>query len=205
MCRKRPACWALSVVALALLALVFLSCASDGSGDEASASNPTGVAELDAIISAVERQDLETLVELVRYQQIPCRPGTEDDYIVPPGCPEARPQGTPVEVFMSGGCHPRWVRPDGVRDAIQWDNRFVAYAVFQIEEPFETIAADHRVVLGRPGRPDESLSAQMGIADGGIVWLIGWCGSVLEQIASLRDIGAEPIFQASELEPISTS
>ena len=195
MCGRRLACRVLLLVALSLLALAFLSCG----GDEAPASTPTGVVEVDVIIDAVERQDIEALVDLVRYQQVLCRPGTEDDYIAPPGCPAGSPDGTPVQVFMSGSCHPGWVWPEGLRDVLRSDNRVVAQAVFRAGEPLGPIEADYRVVLGRLSQADRSLSSQIGIADGGIVWLMGWCGSVLEQISSLRDAGAELIFLARSL------
>ena len=186
----------LYLAGLSLLALLLAACG----GEEGPASAPTGIAEIDAVIDAVERQDMEALLGFVRFQRVACRPGTEDDYILPPNCPEGKPQGTVVEVFMTGACHPRWVRPAAVPDALQWvsDSRLDTYAVFPSEQPLETIDADYRVVLGYPGEPDRSLSAQMGIADGGLVWLTGWCGSVPQQVASLRDTGAEPIFLATE-------
>ena len=208
MFNRRQAWLAVTSGALTLLALLLSSCTSEGSSDAALAPNLTGIVEVDVVIGAIERQDIDAIVDLVKYQQVPCRPATEDDYIAPPACPEAQLRGTPIDVFMTGGCHPHWATPDGVLDSFEWVNRLELYAVFQIEEPLETIEANHRVVLGFPGQPDGSLSAQIGIAEAGIVWLIGWCGSVLEQAAHLRDLGGEAIFENSEydrLKPVSTS
>ena len=175
------------------LALVLLLVLPERS-EETSA--PTRIAEVDAIIEAVERQDENALLGLIGYQRIGCRPGTGDDYIVPPSCPEGTPRGTALEVFMAGGCHPRWVRPAEVPDSLEWvsDSRLEVRAVFRGGEPFATFPADYRVVLSGSAQPAPGLSTQMGIAGGEIVWLTGWCGSVEQQLAYLQDIGAEPVF-----------
>lgn len=195
----------LSLIALGCAVLLLAGCSGEDEGTAATetpaatpASSPTGIAEVDAIIDAVERQDVEALLGFVRYRRMSCRPATENDYIAPPACPEGFPQGAAVDVFMAGSCHPRLVTAAEVADAIGWvgDDRLTTQAVFRGGEPFAEIEADYRVVLGFPSEPYPERSAQVGISGGNVVWLVAWCGNVGEQITSLRDAGAEPIYLA---------
>ena len=201
-----------TLIAVGSVALLLVSC--DGGGDAAPAetpaaapaSSPTGIAEVDAIIDAVERQDVEALLGFVQYQRIGCESPTADGYVIPPTCPEDVLQGTAVDAFLVGACHPRWVTQVEVADAIDWvgDRQITTHAVFHSGEPFAEIEADYRVVLGFPSEPDQSRSSQLGISGGGMVWLTGWCDSAVRQIEYLQETGAELIYLALAL-PIDTA
>ncbi|MCH8025378.1 MAG: hypothetical protein IH866_01170 [Chloroflexi bacterium] len=189
-----------AVLALIGLALVLLLLLADGN-EEASTSSPTGIEDVDAIIDAVERQDIDALLGLVKYQRIDCESPTSDGYILPPTCPEDVLQGTTVDAFLAGGCHPGWVTRGEVAEAIDWvgDRRLPIHAVLRGGEPFAEIEADYRVVLSSPTDLDvEGLSSQLGVSGGSVVWLTGWCDSAVQQIASLRETGAELIYLAPE-------
>ena len=192
---------------LSLIALGLLLLAGCGRGGGASlaetpapTSSPTGIAEVDAIIDAVERQDVEALVGFVQYQRIDCESPTADGYVIPPTCPEGVPQGAAVDAFLVGGCHPGWITRAEVADAIDWvgDRQITAHAVFRVGEPFAEIEADYRVVLAVLSEPNQERSSQLGISGDGVVWLTGWCGSVLGQIEYLKTIGAEPVYLAPD-------
>ena len=166
-------------------------------------SSPTGIAEVDAVIDAVERQDVEALLGFVKYQRIDCESPTSDGYILPPTCPEGVPQGTAVDAFLAGACHPGWVTQVEVADAIGWvgDRQITAHAVFRGGEPFAEIEADYRVVLGVLSEPSQERSSQLGISGDDVVWLTGWCDSILGQIEYLKTIGAELIYLAPAVSP----
>ncbi len=191
----------IGLIAVGCVALLLAGCGGeDASPTEtpAATSSPSGIAEVDAIIDAVERQDVEALLGFVKYQRIDCESPTSDGYILPPTCPEGVLQGTAVDAFLAGACHPGWVTPVEVADAIDWVGREITtHAVFRGGEPFAEFEADYRVVLSSPTDLDvEGLSSQLGISGGGVVWLTGWCDSALGQIEYLQEIGAEPIYLA---------
>ena len=193
----------LSLIALGLLLLA--GCGGGGGASlaetPAAASSPTGIAEVDAIIDAVERQDVEALLGFVKYQPIDCDSPTADGYVIPPTCPEGVLEGTAVDAFLVGGCHPGWVTAGEVADRIGWvgDRQITTFAVLRGGNPFAEIEADYRVVLGSPSGVDaEGLSSQLGISGDDVVWLTGWCDSVLGQIEYLKTIGAEPVYLAPD-------
>ena len=191
-----------AVIALIGLALALLLLLADGNGEAPRSSSPTGIAEVDAIIDAVERQDMEALLGFVKYQQIGCDTPTADGYVIPPTCPEGVPQRAAVDAFLAGACHPGWLTQAEVADAIGWvgDRQITTHAVFRVGEPFAEIEADYRVVLSSPTDLNvEGFSSQLGISDGSVVWLTGWCDSALGQIKYLQETGAELIYLALAL------
>lgn len=197
----------LSLIAFGCAVLLLAGCSGEDEGTAATetpaatpASLPTGIAEVDAIIDAVERQDVEALRGFVRYQPISCDSPTADGYVIPPTCPEGVLPGTAVDAFLGGSCHPRWMRPVEVADGFAHVQDFphIAYAVYRTAESFAEIEAEYRVAISAPSEPYPERSAQVGISGGNVVWLVAWCGNVGEQITSLRDAGAEPIYLAPE-------
>ena len=189
-----------AVIALIGLALALLLLLADGNGEAPRSSSPTGIAEVDAIIDAVERQDVEALLGFVKYQRISCDSPTADGYVIPPTCPEGVSQGTAVDAFLVGGCHPGWVTAGEVADRIGWvgDRQITTFAVLRGGNPFAEITADYRVVLSFLSEPDQSRSSHLGIAGGDVVWLTGWCDPAAQQIASHQRNGAELIYLAPD-------
>ncbi len=66
----------------------------------------TGDPELDAIVQAVARDDVDELVDRTLTQAVPCT--TEQGAGGPPQCDEGDDQGTPYEVFPVVTCEGGW-------------------------------------------------------------------------------------------------
>lgn len=72
----------------------------------------TGIADVDAVVTAFVGGESEALRDLVRYRSEPCvQVGQGNDYGPPPFCPEGVPTGTPLEFIGSSGCHGGYISP----------------------------------------------------------------------------------------------
>lgn len=166
----------------------------------------TGDAAVDSIISAVERQDLRSLLERVVYQQVPCSDEPEPDPVTqlePPLCPAGLSQEALVEVFMSGNCDGHWVTNENLLGefADRLGDPQQVYAVVLMDQPFTNIVAQYRIVFGRIGQPQFPFSGQIAVFDGSIVQLMTWCQNAPGQLLALEAAGGEPLFVSPDLNP----
>lgn len=109
----------------------------------------TGEAAVDAIIGAVERQDIPALLERVMYLETPCSLAPLPDPVTniePPSCPAGAADGTTTPVFMTGNCGGRWVTEESLLAtfAERLSDPQQVYAVVQMEAPFTFIVAQYR-------------------------------------------------------------
>jgi hypothetical protein len=91
----------------------------------------TGVPEIDRVIDAISRQDVDARVELIRYIQFPCT--TRDGLGGPPKCEEGEADGTIVTAFpvlYSVGTH---TRPEDIWRVLNFTVRGL-FAVYQVLE-----------------------------------------------------------------------
>ena len=170
----------------------------------------TGDAAVDSIISAVERQDLVSLLERVAYQQVPCSDEPEPDPVTqlePPLCPAGLSHEALVEVFMSGNCEGHWVTNENLLGefADRLGDPQQVYAVVLMDQPFTNIVAQYRIVFGRLGEPEFPFSGQIAVFDGTIVQLTTWCQSAPGQLLALQAAGGEPVFVSPDLDPVASA
>ena len=70
----------------------------------------TGVEEYDGIVVAVLDGDIDALLWLVEMQALGCVPSAPNELVIAPGCAAGEAEGTVVEVFPIGVCHPQFLR-----------------------------------------------------------------------------------------------
>ena len=165
----------------------------------------TGEAAVDAIIGAVERQDISALLDRVMYLETPCSLAPLPDPVTniePPSCPAGAADSTMIPVFMTGSCESRWVTAEGVLAtfAERLSDPQQVYAVVRMETPYNFIVAQYRIVFGRPGELAFPFSGHIAVFDGAIVQLATWCDGVREQFLTLEAAGGEPLFVSPDLE-----
>jgi hypothetical protein len=71
---------------------------------------PTGVQAYDGIVAAVLDGDVQSLLALVEMQALGCVPSAPNELVIAPGCAAGEAEGTVVEVFPIGVCHPAFLR-----------------------------------------------------------------------------------------------
>lgn len=71
---------------------------------------PTGVEAYDGIVAAVLDGDVQSLLVLVEMQALECVPSAPNELVIAPGCAAGEAEGTVVEVFPIGVCHPQFLR-----------------------------------------------------------------------------------------------
>ena len=168
------------VGALALLVALSPACGDDDDGG----ARRTGVAELDAVIDAVESQDVDALRALLVFQTLACT--TEFGPGGPPKCAEDEAEGTEVEVFAYSSCEPGWLRDDEALTAALDDavvNLPAIYAAFAPPADFLVGQARPEYVLlfdGDDPRVDEagySRGLLVGVEAGRIAAITPGCGA----------------------------
>ena len=130
----------------------------------------TGIAQLDAVIQAVEEHNVEALRNLIQLQTRACAPPQGAGG--PPQCKDGETEGTSVEVFPFIACEPEWLREteiDGVLAEVL-AHPFERFAAFEIDQRFVAVfqATDQPVV---------GAGVAMVIEDGRIVELRRTCGA----------------------------
>ncbi len=155
------------------------------------------------MIRAAEDQDLEKLVSLVRYLQESCstNPRTDPSTLyTPPACPEGTADGTPIDVVISGNCEVGPTPAGHVEEVLSGlvNTEQKAYAVVGPASIFRW-QADYMILLARAGQPDAPQSMSVGVRDGGIMAVAGWCGPVSEALASFTSSGSEVVWRAPQL------
>jgi hypothetical protein len=71
---------------------------------------PTGIGVVDASLAAVQRGDVDGLVGLVRFSELPCGPLTPEGIALVPECLEGEPTGSIVQVLPAAACEGYWAR-----------------------------------------------------------------------------------------------
>ncbi len=168
-----------------------------------SGTHPTGVREVDNVIGAVEGQDLDKLQSLVRYLQEPCSTSPQTDpstLYTPPACPKGTTDGTPVDVVISGNCEVGPTPAEHVEEVLSGlvNTQQQAYAVVGPANIFRW-QADYVILLARERQPDAPQSMTVGVRDGGIMAIAGWCGPVSEALGSFTSSGSEVVWRAPQL------
>lgn len=82
-------------------------------GGGAEVSSPTGIADVDAILNAIEAGDASTLMPLLAFRDAPCERYGPDDIQLPAGhgailCTEDEATGKLVPTYWIGSCEGSW-------------------------------------------------------------------------------------------------
>ena len=141
----------------------------------------TGVASVDAFISAMEASDAGALTALLRYQPVPC---ASNDYL--PKCLAGSAEGTPVDAIRETRCDGGWVPKtvDLTASFVRYvKGNFVTYAVARLGKPARTIQGngdppgDYMVMVedsgGHSGEPRAVI-----ISGDGVVQLSTGCADI---------------------------
>jgi hypothetical protein len=103
------------------------------------AGTRTGVAQVDAVIAALEARDVDALVALALalVQERECVLGARQPGIGAPVCADGEQLLTPVRVFPSSRCELGWLREAELRDHLERFTAAVAglSAVVELQEP----------------------------------------------------------------------
>lgn len=140
----------------------------------------TGIAELDALIDAVESRDLATLRGLLEFEALECTRALGAGG--PPKCAEGEDEGTEVRVFPVSTCEPEWRREAGADSALQEVVAIgpVRLAAFDAPDGYLRADAEYVVVFAGPD-PRLDGAAERGVAigvrDGRIVEIRLACGA----------------------------
>ena len=120
---------------LSLLVLLGLATACSGGAE---VSIPTGIADVDAILNAIEAGDALTLVPFLAFRDTPCERYGPDEIHPPPGhgdipCTEDEATGELVPTSWSGSCEGSWwsrSNAESLSDSIMRKNLNL-YAVYE--------------------------------------------------------------------------
>ncbi len=146
----------------------------------------TGIAEIDAVISAVLADDVTRQRELLVFRLVACT--TADGLGGPPKCNEGEPDGTLVEVFPFLGPEGHFLRKEQLEEwpGIAADELYAAYRVSEGVFSDENYPAGEYAVMFRSSEDSAYVVAQIG--NGGIVrfdYLFGQTpGDVLQRDAA---------------------
>ncbi|MPZ15933.1 MAG: hypothetical protein GEU73_16180 [Chloroflexi bacterium] len=144
----------------------------------------TGVAAVDAALSALFARDLGALAGLVRYEEVACT--TVQGLGGPPRCEEGEADGTVVQAFPHGACEGEWTR-DALPVLERWMDD-VAYIVAVGErdgtrsdsEPYWPIG-EHLIILENEFGADRHASV-LYFEDGALVRLWSGCGASVDEV-----------------------
>ena len=145
------------------LLLVGVGCGDDGRNGVAADVNLTGIAQVDAVLSAVEAGDSPQIRKLLQFSRIACTTELGDGG--PPKCASGESDGTAVEVFLVRGCSVDWRRESTVASALS-DLAAISpkrYAVFVPPADYLLKQNDYIVVFEGPD-PRTGGSSKRGIA-----------------------------------------
>lgn len=93
----------------------------------------TGIPEVDAVLDAVESGEIEPVVELVRFESIPCEPPGSALEVA---CKPDEPTGAPVEVVLSSSCEgDLFLRREEIDDSYLGNLR--VHAIYQAPPGFD--------------------------------------------------------------------
>ena len=136
----------------------------------------TGVAGVDAFITAMESSDDAALLALLRYTRVPCS-GTGYPR---PVCPAGAAEGTPVDTLRNGRCDASWgVDADTIRRYVTGE--FVTFAVVRLPTPVRPIesggypAAGYLVVMEDRLGPSREPRAAFIAGDSVVALFTGCC------------------------------
>ena len=162
--------------ALPLLVIAVLGGACGGDDRPAR----TDIAQVDAVIDAVETQDRDRLRDLLQFTSVPC---TDDSGAGgSPRC-QGEAAGTNVEVMQTNQCEPQWLRREDagalLDDVVALDPDL--YAAFETPEAFYVQGRYTVVFEGDDPRIDETgLKRYMAVgveADNGLITGVAFgCG-----------------------------
>jgi hypothetical protein len=68
----------------------------------------TRSSELDDVLAAVERRNVQRLLSLVRMMEVPCGPSTPEGFEIMPACGTGESDGTPGLVLPAASCERYW-------------------------------------------------------------------------------------------------
>lgn len=182
---------------VALLAITLVLVAACGGDDDKRDS--TGIPEVDRVIEAVLSQDVDTLVGLVRYQQVECSTSKTSDFPEPPRCEAGQAEGSAVDVFVSGSCKPAYVTREEVPGFLSLN---VEEAELSVYAAYSTKSdpgsdSDYTIVFQGPEGRENIGGAAIAVANGGIASLTFPCGSITGLVHLLESNGAKVILPPS--------
>jgi len=129
----------------------------------ASQAEPTGIAQVDAVVAAVEARDTSAIRKLLGFSRLACT--TEPGEGGPPKCLSGEAGGTSVDVFLVYGCAVDWRRESSVDSALS-DLAAISpkrYAVFVPPADYLLKKNDYVVVFEGPD-PRSGGSSKRGAA-----------------------------------------
>ena len=99
-----------TAAALSLFILLSLATACGGGAE---VSSPTGIADVDAILSAIEAGDAPALIPFLAFRDAPCERYEPGELRIASGhgdipCTEGEATGELVPTYWSGGCEGSW-------------------------------------------------------------------------------------------------
>ena len=186
--------WRIVAVAALAAGLLFGAC-SDG------ATKPTGIRDVDRAVEAVESQDLDALLGLVKYLQEPCSTNPQTDPLTlytPPACPEGTSDGMPVDVIITGNCEVGPTLPEAVEETLRGTMVEPAREVFAVVGPSTVFRwdFDYMLILAEVGEPDAPRTTIAGMRKSGIALAAGYCGPVSEAVATSTSDGGRVVYVA---------
>ena len=143
---------------VALGVLLFLAACSDN----AVPSGPTGIEIVDTVLEAIERNDPDDLVSLLRLEEVPClRAGPTE---ISPVCADDQETGTLVETFAEHVCIGLQLEATTEREMANWivDQDLSVYGVYEFptDDPSDT---KYTLLFNRPN-PAGGPEAESGLA-----------------------------------------
>ena len=178
-------------VSFVFLCVLFLAVAC---GDNAVPAGRTGIRIIDTVIDAIETNDPNGLVSLVRLEEVPCVRGGPTE--ITPLCTENQATGTIVETFSWNVCLGLQLGATTKADVAAWivEQGLSLVGVFEVpitDEP----AARYLVLFDPPdpaGTPQLYRGSALTLSDAEILSSEGYCGQSANEITTLVNFG-DPI------------
>ena len=152
----------------------------------------TGIAEVDAVLDAVDSGDREALAALVGFTVIPC----VEEVVgkgAPPECRADEPDGTPVDVFTFVECEGAYLRPDemaGLLDPLLGPDvdLYAVYAGLGELFPPGEYAAIYSGVVGPAGAGVLEFAYRVVIENGTIIGAGTGCAQTPEELVAFAGL-----------------
>ncbi len=138
----------------------------------------TGIEVVDTVMAAFLARDRDTLIDLVRYEERPCRPAGEGpEYGPPPFCPDGVEAGTPVPMVASVGCHGGYRTPEEIHHQFSFATHTAGLVgVASPLPPYRLSEHGEFAVLFALDFGEHVWGYVIEVGDGGIVGFDGGCG-----------------------------
>ena len=165
--------------------------------DDAVPPGRTGIAIIDTVLEAIERNEPDDLVSLVKLEDIPCVRGGPTE--ITPVCADDQETGTLVETFAEYVCVGLQLEATTERQMANWivDQDLSLYGVYELPEG-DSSDTTYNLLFNHPvpaSDPEAEFGLVLRLSGQQILSSLSHCGNPASKFSEFFDLG-EPILEA---------